>query len=371
MDSSCDCVRHRCARVAVVNQKEESDMKSTIIAVDLAKSVFQIAVSRHPGKVSESHRLSRRQFLRFCAERQPALVLMEACGTAHYWGQQLGKLGHEVVLLPPHAIRPYVSRNKTDHADAKALLEAHRNEDIHPVPVKSVAQQTLTALHRLRSAWMADRIARLNLVRGILRELGFALPVGAAQVVPGALALVKKPNGGLPDPLRRALREACREIQGLEGRIRAVEKQLEALAVEIPMVQQLRSIPGIGLLTATALVAFVGNVQRFPTSRHFASFLGLTPRENSSGLARRLGAISRRGDAYLRYLLVHGARSVLFAAKRRKEPDRLRDWALRVQQRRGHNKAVIALAAKMARIVWAVWHNDTVFESRPLVALAA
>ena len=131
-------------------------MESTIIAVDLAKSVFQIAVSRHPGKVSESHRLPRGQFLRFFAERQPGLVVLEACGTAHHWGRQLQDLGHRVRLLPPHAVRPYVQRNKTDRADAEALLEAHRNERIREVPVKSVAQQTLAALHRLRSAWMAE-----------------------------------------------------------------------------------------------------------------------------------------------------------------------------------------------------------------------
>jgi transposase len=340
-------------------------MKSTIIAVDLAKSVFQIAVSHHHGKVAESHRLARSKFLRFFAERQPAVVLLEACGTAHYWARQLGGLGHQVRLLPPHAVRPYVSRNKTDRTDAKALLEAYRNEEIHPVPVKSTAQQGLAALHRLRSAWVADRTARINLLRGILREFGFPLPLGTASVAQ-AWPLLEKTTGELPDPVRLALAEAYLEIRDLEARIKAVEKQLEALAAATAVVERLRSIPGIGLLSSTALVAFVGNAERFATSRHFASFLGLTPREHSSGLKRRLGKISKCGDVYLRSLLIHGARSVLFAAKRSRQPDRLRAWCLQVEQHRGHNKAAVALANKIARTVWAVWKSGTSFESRPL-----
>lgn len=343
-------------------------MKSTTISVDLAKNVFQVAVSRHPGKVAEAHRLNRTQFLRFFAKHKPALVLLEACGTAHFWARKIQACGHEVLLLPPGQVKPYVRRNKTDQTDAKGLLEAHRNEAIRPVPVKSVFQQTLAALHRLRSAWMADRTARINLVRGILRELGHFLPVGAKKVVPQAWALLEDAQKALPDPLRLALAEACLEIRDFEERIRSVEKQLKLLAEQTPAVKQLLTIPGIGLVTATALIAFVGNVQRFATSRHFASFLGLTPRERSSGQTRRLGAISKRGDAYLRMLLVHGARAALFGARRLKEPDRLRTWALRLEKLRGHNKATVALANKMARIVWAVWRSGTEYESRPVAA---
>lgn len=341
-------------------------MKSTTIAVDLAKSVFQIAVSHQPGKVSEKHRLtSRSQFLRFFAERTPALVLLESCGTSQFWARQLQTLGHEVVLLPPHAVRPYVRGNKTDRADAKGLLEAHRNEEIHPVPVKSVSQQALAALHRLRSAWMADRTARLNLLRGILREFGIVIPVGARHVVPGTLTVVQDPNSEVPKPLQPILAQACDEIRDLEARIEAVEKQLKVVAAQTPVVQRLLPIPGIGILTATALVAFVGSVERFATSRHFASFFGLTPREHSSGLRRRLGRISKRGDAYLRYLLIHGARSALQAGKRCPQPDSLRTWAVQVERRCGSNKASVALANKIARIVWAVWRHDRPFASQP------
>jgi transposase len=340
-------------------------MKDTTISVDVAKSVFEIAVSLHPGHVAETHRLPRPRFAPFFASRTPTTVVMEACGMAHHWGRELQKQGHRVVLLPPHAVRPYVPRNKTDRTDAKGILEAFRNQAIHPVPVKTVAQQALAALHRLRSRWMATRTSRINTVRGVLREFGVPIPIGSRQVVPAVQTALADADSGLPDLLRPTLAEACEEIHGLEAHIAAVEHQIEAVARETPVVASLRSIPGIGLLTATALVAVVGQASRFPSGRHFASFVGLTPRESSTGLRRRLGAISKRGDSYLRMLLIHGARSVLCHAKKTDSHDRLRTWALDREQRRGHNKAAVALANKLARIVWAVWtkgapYQDTV-----------
>jgi len=336
-------------------------MEHTTIAVDLAKSVFEIAVSRHPGRVAERHRLSRDKFLSFFAERHPATVLLEACGSAHHWGRQIQALGHRVLLLPPHKTRPYVTGNKTDRSDAKGLLEAQRNEQIRPVPIKSLDQQALSTLHRLRSAWLAARTARINTVRGLLREFGVAIPLGAKRVVPVLQQLLEDADSGLPDSVRPALDEARAEILELERRMTTVEQQLRALARQMPVVCRLRTIPGVGLITATALVGFVGDITRFPTARHFASYLGLTPRERSSGLRRRLGAISKRGDAYVRTLLTHGARAVLWKAKTREQPDRLRAWALRLEHLRGHNKAAIALANKLARIVWAVWGRDVEF----------
>jgi transposase len=227
------------------------------------------------------------------------------------------------------------------------------------VPVKSVDQHLLASLHRLRSAWMATRTARLNTLRGLLRELGYSIPVGARQVVPRVGELVSDADSGLPDALRPVLAEAAHEIRALEVRIQAVERSLETLSRQSGVLARLRTIPGVGLLTATALVAFVGDVQRFPSGRHFASYLGLTPRETSSGLRRRLGAISKRGDPYLRMLLIHGARAVLLHAKKRNVGrDRLRAWALDRERARGHNKAAVALANKLARVVWAVWRGE-------------
>jgi transposase len=339
-------------------------MQITTIAVDLAKSVFEIAVSDRPGRVAERHRLARQVFLQFFAQRPPATVLMEACGSAHHWGRQIEALGHHVLLLPPHQTRPYVTGDKTDRSDTKGLLEAHRNEQIQPVPVKSPDQQALASLHRLRSAWLAARTARINTVRGLLREFGVVIPLGAERVVPMLQELLGEVDSGIPDSIRPTLDEVRAEILELERRMESVENQLRALARQLPVVHKLRTIPGVGLLTATALVAFVGDVGRFPSARHFASYLGLTPRERSSGLRRRLGAISKRGDAYIRMLLTHGARAVLWRAKSRQHPDRLRARALRLEQQRGHNKAAVALANKLARIVWAVWRRDVEFSEQ-------
>lgn len=320
------------------------------IAVDLSKSVFELAVSSKPGSVKEYHRLSRVRFERFFAEHRPATVLLEACSSAHHWARTLEHLGHSVVLLPPHAVRPYVQRNKTDRTDAKALLEAFRNADIHPVPVKSVDQHVLAALHRFRSTYIAERTARINAVRGTLRELGLFIPLGASRVVPTVSAWTVDPESPLPIPLRSTLSDAIIEIRALEERIKSIDRSLASLAKDDPTVALLTTILGIGVLTATALAAFVGDIRRFPSGRHFSSFLGLTPREYSSGLTRHLGRISKRGDPYLRMLLVHGARSVLWAAKKTQHPDRLRAWALDIERSRGHNKAAVALANKLARI---------------------
>jgi transposase len=333
----------------------------TRIAVDLAKSVFEIAVSDRPGRVSRRERLPRSQFVDFFAQQPAATVVMEACGSAHYWGRRIELLGHRVLLLPPHHVRPYVRRNKTDRADAKGILEASRNEEIHPVPVKTVAQQVLTTLHRLRSGWIAERTARINTLRGLLRELGVFIPQGAREVIPAVWALIEDADADVPETLRPFFAELCREIRQIETRIHQVEQQLAAISRQLPVVAQLLSIPGVGLLTATALLAFIGDIRRFPSARHLASYLGLTPREYSSGLKRRLGRISKRGDGYLRTLLIHGARSVLLHA-RNSQPDTLRRWANDLAKSHVHNKAAVAVANKMARIVWAVWTRSQPYQ---------
>jgi transposase len=337
-------------------------MEQTTIAVDLAKSVFQVAVSHRAGRVDDERRLSRDRFLTFFAQQPPATILLEACGSAHYWARQLQPFGHAVRLLPTHDVRPYIRRNKTDRTDAKGLLEANRNEEIHPVPVKTIEHQAIASLHRLRSTWLATRTARLNTLRGLLREFGIFIPVGAQRVVPQVRALLLEP-ASVPVLLQMTLTAACDEIDVLEVNIRAVERQLAALAADMADVTLLQTVPGVGLITATALVALVADIRRFPSSRHFASFLGLTPREESSALRRHLGAISKRGDVYLRTLLVHGARSFLWHAKAAAAPTSLQRWGLRTEQRRGHNVTAVALANKLARVLWAVWTQQRPFTS--------
>jgi transposase len=333
-------------------------MNTTTVAVDLAKSVFELAVSDVQGRVSERKRLSREAFSRFFINRPPCRIVMEACGTAHFWARTFQALGHEVKLLPPQHVRPYVRRNKTDRADAAALLEADRCGDILPVPVKSEDQQALQGLHRLRSGWMATRTARINEVRGLLREFGFDIPQGPSAVMERVPPWLADEESKIPPALRKALSEAMAEIGGLDTRIDALEKQLRAEAKQRPAVQKLMAVPGIGLLIATALVAAVGGMEAFRDGRHLAAWLGLTPKESSSGNRRRLGRISKRGDPYLRTLLVHGARSALNAAALKlnagKDLTRLQRWAVELAARVGHNKAATALANKLARIAHAV-----------------
>jgi transposase len=265
----------------------------TVVAMDVAKTVFELGVSDEPGRVKLHRRLSRGELEVFFAQSRKSTVVMEACGSAHHWGRRLQVLGHDVVLLPPHQVRPYVTRNKTDRADAKGILEAYRNADIRPVPVKSISQQVLGSIHRFRAGWIGARTAHVNTLRGLLRELGFLIPQGIEKVLPQVRLLVACADSGLPDGLRATIAAACDEIETLGERIRQAERQLEALADQTPVVERLRSIPGIGLMTSTALVAFVGDVRRFPSGRHFASYLGLTPREYSSGLRLELPPLNR------------------------------------------------------------------------------
>jgi len=321
-------------------------MDATTVAVDVAKSVFEIAIADQQWHIVGRHRLNRRQFARFLATTAPTHMVMEACGTAHHWGRCAQRYGHIVNLLPPAYVRPYVRRNKTDRSDAEALLEAARSGQIPSVPVKSVAQQTLVALHRLRDQWMTTRTARINTMRGILREQGLLLPAGAGRAVRAIPALIENVDAPIADSVRHMILLMHDEIRALARHMAALERELRALADADPVTTRLRDVPGIGLLTATAVVGSVGHIHAFRRARQFASWLGLTPREYSSGSRRRLGGISKRGDVDLRCLLTHGARAVLRAAHHRvtrKEPlTRLHQWALGVQTRRGHNKAAIA-----------------------------
>ncbi|HSW12712.1 MAG TPA: IS110 family transposase [Solimonas sp.] len=348
-------------------------MESTLIAVDTAKLVFEIAEAGSAGKVQRRLRLSRQQFSEYVATRQQAEFVLEACGGAHHWARMMQSCGHRVRLLPVPYVCAYRRRNKTDRADCLAMLEAAKNPEILPVPVKTVEHQAIQGLHRCRSAWMETRTARINTLRGLLREFGVILPVGATtalQRIPEALA-----GDSVPPRLRPALQALLDEIGELQGRIASVERQLESVSRENPVIEHLRDISGIGLLTATALYASANDAQHYRSGRHLASWLGLTPREHSSGNVRRLGSISKRGDRYVRMLLTHGARSVLLRAgqtqRAGQELNALQRWVLALKERVGHNKATCALANKLARIAWATWRHGTVFDPNQAAALPA
>ena len=337
-------------------------MNSMQIGVDLAKSVFDVAVSDAPGRVQERRRLSRAALSQFFANRPPVQVVMEACGSAHHWGREFQRLGHGVALLHPADVARYRDGNKTDQADAKALLEAIRNEALSQVPVKSLEQQAVAALHRVRQGYLQTRTARLNALRGHLREFGVVIPVGASRVLPEAAAALA--SEAVPALLHGPLLALLDEIRALEARAEAVRIDLSRLAEHMPGAQLLLTVPGVGVLTATALVALVGDIRRFRSGRDFAAYLGLTPREHSTGQSRRLGAITKRGDSYVRMLLIHGARSALRAGRVAQHPDDLRTWACAVAARKGYNVAAVALANKLARVCWRVWRDQRPFQRR-------
>ncbi len=337
-------------------------MPTIQIGVDLAKTVFEIAVSEAPGVVTARRRLSRPGFRRFLASHAPAEILLEACGSAHHWGREAQQCGHQVRLLHPADVARYRDGNKTDRADATALLEAVRNTALTPVPVKSVEQQAVMALHRIRQGYVQTRTARINALRGHLRELGHVIPLGARHVASEArLALADET---IPAFLRDALTLLLEEIRWLEAQAASVRTALTTLARQMPHAQHLLTVPGVGVLTATALVAWVGDIHRFRSGRHFASWLGLTPREHSSGASRRLGAITHHGNSYLRLLLIQGARSALRVGAGMDPPDDLRTWAQAVARRHGYNVAAVALANKLARLCWRTWRDGRDFTRR-------
>jgi transposase len=340
---------------AISSNQEETEMDATTVAVDLAKTVFELAIANAQWRIVSRQRLNRERFARFLAETPATHVVMEACGMAHYWGRVAQQHGHRVTLVPPAYVRPYVRRNKTDRADAEAILEAVRSGEMPSVPVKRIEQQALVAVHRVREQWMTTRTARINTLRGLLREQGLLLPAGARAALQAVPALLEDADVPLPLHLRSVLASVHEEVRGIEQRIAVLERELRALAETDVVVTRLRTIPGIGLLTATALVGAVGHIHAFRRARQFASWLGLTPR----------GSISKRGDVYLRCLLSHGARAVLLAAQRRHRDAQplthLHAWALTIRERRGHNKATMAVANKLGRIVWAVWRKDVPF----------
>lgn len=343
-------------------------MHATTVAIDLAKEVFELAFADPAGRILERKRLTRRAFSRCMDNRPPLTVVMEACGSAHYWGRRFQAQGHVVRLLPARDVRPYVRRNKTDRADAAGLVEAARCQQIAQVPVKTPRQQGLQALHRVREQLKAQRTATLNLVRGLLREYGVTIPNGSAKVAPAVRAVFEGADNEVPMALRATLGEQMERIGVLQRDMAAIEKRLAEEADHDIAVQRYLGVPGVGLLTATALRASAGDLSRFRSGRHLAAWIGLVPREHSSGHQRRLGRITKRGDAYLRTLLIHGGRAVLRAALMRqragRDLDPLQVWALGLAQRQGHNKTAVALANKLARRLWAIDHYGAAFNPR-------
>lgn len=341
-------------------------MHATTVAIDLAKDDFQLAFADAGDHVVQRKRLKRAAFAKVFENHERLHVVMEACGSAHYWGRRFERLGHRVSLLPAHQVQPYVLRRKTDRTDADGLLEAARCGGLRAVPIKTPEQQGVQGLHRIREHHKADRTAAINLARGLLREFGLVIPAGAAKVRVAVLAALEDAENELPMALREALAGVLAQIESAEAAMRSIEASLREFNQRDARSQRLQRAGGIGLITATAMSASIGDFDRYPSGRHFASALGITPREHSSGSTRRLGRITKRGDTYLRTLMIHGARATLRSAtlaRKKGEPlDHTRAWALALADRVGHNKAAVALANKTARRLWAAEHHRTSFD---------
>jgi transposase len=330
---------------------KEPQMKCTTIGLDIAKHVLQAhAVEIGSGEVTRT-KLRRGEVLAFFAQLHPSVIAMEACGAAHHWARSFAKLGHQVRLIAPQFVRPFVKTNKNDAADAQAIWTAAQQPEMRFVAIKTEEQQAALALHAIRERLKKSRTAAVNQIHGLMGEFGLVLAKGWRTMLPKAAAALDDSTSIVPALLRPQLRHQLEEIHTLTAKITDVERQIASWQRQQDGCERIAAIPGVGLLTATAAVATIGEASTFRSGRQFAAYLGLVPRQSGTGGRVQLLGISKRGDTYLRTLLIHGARGVLANSRAAKDPN---TWVGRLIQRRHHNVAAVALANKMARQIWAL-----------------
>jgi len=330
------------------------------IGIDLAKQVFQLHGVDNHEKVVLRKQLSRTKMLVYFQSLAPCLIGMEACGSSHYWARELQKLGHTVKLMAPQFVKPYVKGNKNDTNDAEAICEAVSRPNMRFVSIKTVAQQDIQAIHRIRIGLVKQRTAKVNQIRGLLAEYG-VVENKRINVLRNALPLIlEDAENGLSVDFRILLEELRQDLITFDERISSLTEKINAIAKADEDTQRLQQIPGVGPITATAIISAVGDGKQFKCGRDLAAWLGLTPKQHSSGGKERLLGISKRGDAYLRTLLIHGARSVLRVSA--KKTDSLNCWLQNVCDRRNKNIAAVALANKNARIIWAILTKKTNYQ---------
>jgi len=336
--------------------------KLSRVGIDLAKNVFQLhGVDRH-GKAVWRRRLTRDKWLSLLLEKvEPGCEIgMEACSGAHHWARQLQARGFTVKLIAPQFVKPYVKSNKNDANDAEAVCEAMSRPSMRFVAVKTVAQQDIQAAHRIRSELIGQRTAKANQIRGLVAEYGLVAPQQLARLRAAVPAWLEDAENGLTSRFRGLLNGLWDDLKRLDYRVAELDREITLIAQSDPVAKRLQQLRGVGPMIATALVAAVGNAEQFSNGRQLAASLGLTPKQRSSGGKDRLLGISKRGDAYLRSLLIHGARSVIRTAKTKE--DRLSQWVTSIAERRHPNVAAAALANKTARIAWAMLRHDTDYE---------
>lgn len=343
------------------NRVKASTMNVTTVGIDLAKNVFQLhGVNKH-GKAVLRKQLRRHQMAEFFANLPPCLVGMEACGSAHHWARKLQHLGHTVKLMAPQFVKPYVKTNKNDAADAEAICEAVARPNMRFVPIKTVEQQAVLALHRARQGFVTARTAQANQIRGLLAEYGLVIPKGYAKLACQVPELLEDATNELPGSFRLLVQRLLEHLKELDRQVQEVEAQIVLWHRDSDLSRKLAAVPGVGPITASALVATVGNAKSFASGRQMAAWLGLVPRQSSSGGKNVLLGISKRGDTYLRTLLIHGGRAVIRAAQHKKT--QIDGWLGELLQRRHKNVAAVAIANKNARILWALLAQGREFDA--------
>lgn len=336
-------------------------MNITTVGLDLAKSVFHVVCFNEAFNEVKKRMLRRNQMLQFFTQLPPCRVAMEACASSHYWGRQLLALGHDVKLIPPQHVKPYLRGNKNDYNDARAIAEAGTRPSMSFVAVKTAEEQDMQALHRMRSQCVKDRTALSNSTRGLLGEYGIVLSKGLATLRKSIPELLEDAENGLSTRFRNLLARRYEQLVELDAHIAFYTNELELLSQQDEACQRLQTVPGFGPIVSSAFRSAVGDGCAYAHGRDAAASLGLVPRQHSTGGKTVLLGISKRGDRYLRSQLVHGARAVVVQAQRKDDP--LSRWINRIRKERGWNKAVVAMANKMARIGWAILKHNTTYQS--------
>jgi transposase len=359
-ESASDAPGWKCS--STIEEKQGETMgEITTVGLDLAKNTFHVIGCDVHGKEVKRQLLRRAQVMAFFANLPPCLIGMEACASAHFWARGFRNLGHEVRLIAPQHVKAYVRGNKNDYNDARAIAEAVCRPDMRFVTVKTVQEQDVQALHRLREAQVRERTALCNQIRGLLAEYGIVLPKGVSIVRKRLPELLEADGNGLSAFFRPLLANCYEQLQQLDAHIDFYTRELKRHAQRHEAVRRLQTVPGFGPILSSVFHAFLGDGQAFRKGRDVSAALGLVPRQHSSGGKAVLLGISKRGDRYLRSLLVHGARSVVRLAAGK--DDRLSRWINRLRSTRGYNKAAVALANKMARIGWAVLRQQCVYRT--------
>lgn len=336
-------------------------MEVNLIALDLAKSILQVCGVNMAGKQVFNRKLARKRVLEFLAQYPGVTIAMEACSGSNYWGRELKRLGHPVMLIPPQHIKPFVKGNKNDRNDAFAITEAARRPGLRCVEPRSLEQTDLIQVHRLRERKVAQRTALINQLRGFLAEYGIVVSQGKEQLSSALPGLLEDGDNGLTVSARQLFQIIVEEWQALDIAILALDRQIKRQATESEAARRLTQIKGVAAQTATAVVAHAGNCSAYKNGRHFAANLGLVPKEHSSGGKQKLGGVTKRGNNYLRRLLIQGAWSIIRYAD--KSDDRLSRWANELIARRGKQKAAVAVANKLARIIWSMLYRGTEYRA--------